>query len=281
MKLEVVTDTSTKYLHEVCSNYYPQQENELIPLFKKLKGLHFIVQEKVNVGFINFKSTDSTIYIPMHFNRVFSIKEIKQYLCALQIILNEKEYEYITFIARNQEANIFRQMRDYCEFENAGISYMKDDGHTLIEIKPDQYKYQEGITNLDEVKRLFVHCFDYEKEYVIGRMGDLIDLYVEDYPNDYTVFCYDGKRIIGGLLSVEHSTYAYVYLLCTDPEYTCKGIGEKLMQQFFNRFVDKENVKLNVYSENKQAVRLYERLGFKPIKMTSLVCRGFNDLIYE
>ena len=61
---------------------------------------------------------------------------------------------------------------------------------------------------------------------------------------------------------VAHINYIYV-----KDEYRHKGIAfslfKKVMQDY--QTIDIENIELNVFNDNEFAVRLYEKIGFKPV----------------
>ena len=61
------------------------------------------------------------------------------------------------------------------------------------------------------------------------------------------------------------ASYAVIQDMYVKPAYRKKGIGTKLMEEVTNRIKKKgvKNVRLSVLSENANAVRFYEKFGFK------------------
>ena len=101
----------------------------------------------------------------------------------------------------------------------------------------------------------------------ISLLKDLFDKYKDNYDpiiNDYTkVYAYkiDNKYVsfIVGQILYENAEIIDIYVT---PEYRRKGIAKELM----NKIIDDEQVKnitLEVNINNKNAILLYNSLGFK------------------
>ncbi len=58
---------------------------------------------------------------------------------------------------------------------------------------------------------------------------------------------------------------AYLYHVCVDEKYRNKGVGTKLIEEFSNISKDKgaKYIKLNAFENNKEAINLYKKIGFK------------------
>jgi ribosomal protein S18 acetylase RimI-like enzyme len=63
--------------------------------------------------------------------------------------------------------------------------------------------------------------------------------------------------------------------MCTEEAFRGRKVGTHLMRLFLNHCLDKE-VRLQVYSENKAGIVLYEKFGFKSLGITSLIA---SDII--
>jgi ribosomal protein S18 acetylase RimI-like enzyme len=89
-------------------------------------------------------------------------------------------------------------------------------------------------------------------------------LFRERYPNAprQVILC-DGE-IAGFIETEEHHAYFFLGNLELDPRFQRRGIGRKLIQQFCERAMHLGlPVRLQVLKVNRDARRLYERLGFQ------------------
>lgn len=66
---------------------------------------------------------------------------------------------------------------------------------------------------------------------------------------------------------VKFSRYAYLGFMYVDPEYRGRGINRLILDDLIAWAKGKEisEVRLDVYSENKSAVRAYEKTGFESL----------------
>lgn len=83
-------------------------------------------------------------------------------------------------------------------------------------------------------------------------------------------------------LHCEHNTHipsdmscGYIVSLCVNNKYQGKGIGKKLMEMI----PVKEKVFLHVKKNNNIAISLYEKMGFKPVKLEKGFFRDDDALI--
>lgn len=86
-----------------------------------------------------------------------------------------------------------------------------------------------------------------------------VDRYVARFLNDFKVIWKDGQRC-GCYLLREHEDGVLldeIYLL---PQYRRQGIGSNILKNILS---EGENVHLCVYKENKKAISLYKKFGFK------------------
>ncbi|NNF18432.1 MAG: GNAT family N-acetyltransferase [Flavobacteriaceae bacterium] len=82
----------------------------------------------------------------------------------------------------------------------------------------------------------------------------------------------DGKIIACGYARpkparpyLDHSDYAYLGFMYTDPEYRGKGVN-KLIMEHLAHWAHKnglDEMRLTVYTENYPAIRAYEKVGFQ------------------
>ena len=117
----------------------------------------------------------------------------------------------------------------------------------------------------------------------ISLLKDLFNEYKEDYNpiiNDYTkVYAYkiDNKYVsfIVGQILYENAEIIDIYVT---PEYRRKGIAKELM----NKIIDDEQVKnitLEVNINNKNAILMYNSLGFKETTLRKGYYNGEDALL--
>jgi len=61
--------------------------------------------------------------------------------------------------------------------------------------------------------------------------------------------------------------YARIYSIAINPDYNGKGIGNLLMKHIIAKHSDKKYISLEVRSDNTRAIKLYEKFGFKVVKI--------------
>ncbi|MEZ7497236.1 GNAT family N-acetyltransferase [Flavobacterium sp. Arc3] len=82
-----------------------------------------------------------------------------------------------------------------------------------------------------------------------------------------------GSQIVGsGYARIEiakpylnHSNYAYLGFMYTDPEHRGMGINAKIIQGLkeWSKSLKITELRLDVYNDNSSAIRAYEKVGFK------------------
>jgi N-acetylglutamate synthase len=79
-----------------------------------------------------------------------------------------------------------------------------------------------------------------------------------------TVVNHDGFALTAGVMSISHG-WASVHGIRTDPLYQGRGLATQLMAGFGQRAVERSlnSIFLQVEAENQNALRLYQRIGFK------------------
>lgn len=90
-----------------------------------------------------------------------------------------------------------------------------------------------------------------------GRLGD--------FSKRYIISAYDREKLIGLLIGLpEEEGDLHIYTLGILPEYRKMGVGTALLTRCINdmKQIDKDNVILDVHSDNIPAYNLYKKLGF-------------------
>lgn len=146
---------------------------------------------------------------------------------------------------------------DIFEVYKATIKKMNDMGiHQWDEIYP----------TIDDIKQ------DIEKEEMyIGLIGDIIaSAFVLNQTHD--------EGYANGNWQYNNLSYSVLHRLCVNPECQNKGVGTKTMK-FIEDTLRNENIqtiRLDAFSQNPSALRLYEKLGY--IKVGKINFR--NGLFY-
>lgn len=97
----------------------------------------------------------------------------------------------------------------------------------------------------------------------------------------------DEKRIVGYILFLlrKGSFKSRLYSICIDPDYSGQGIAKEVMNQslfFLKDELKHTHVKLEVKPSNKNAITLYENLGFKKVgRIKNFYTDGEDALVYR
>ncbi len=78
-----------------------------------------------------------------------------------------------------------------------------------------------------------------------------------------------GQALLGVAYARQSSEdFVMIHQLYVDPEHTGKGIGAQLLEECFEAFPEAKAFRLEVNAQNPNAVRFYERYGFKEVSRT-------------
>ena len=130
------------------------------------------------------------------------------------------------------------------------------------------------IENLEEVMEIWlqnnINAHDFiEKEYWINNF----DLVKKLLP-DAKVYIFQEDNIIKGLIGVIED--GYIAGLFVKEKYQREGIGEKLIKYIKPKY---NQLKLDVYSKNKNAIKFYLKNNFKIVNEKNN--EDTNELEYE
>lgn len=82
------------------------------------------------------------------------------------------------------------------------------------------------------------------------------------------IFIYKIDGIIAGyILWLKRKSYYRLYSLAVKPTFRGKNIASKLLEHSFLNLRDKQHYSLEVKEDNLKAIDLYQRYGFKRIKL--------------
>ena len=102
--------------------------------------------------------------------------------------------------------------------------------------------------------------------------GKCKEIYIVRYDNDIAGFV---------ILQVCGTFSGYIQTICIGQDYRGKGIGTKLIEFCEERILKfSPNIFICVSSFNKEAAKLYYRLGFKQVgELKDFVKEGFSELL--
>ncbi len=138
-----------------------------------------------------------------------------------------------------------------------------------INIRPAKSK---DIQTIEKFQQKLVNC---ERPFDDGIPKEVIyydinELYEDD---DTILLVIETDKVIGcGFAQVRFNTernedYGYLGLMFVEEEYRGQGIAKKLLTNLTDHLKNKniKDIRLKVYSENKQAIKAYEKFGFKSL----------------
>lgn len=113
-------------------------------------------------------------------------------------------------------------------------------------------------------KTLYPEFFssDNDSKYNLKEVEELIK------DNKYLIKVYinEENKLVGYLIGYYIEDYFYIDDLCVNKNYQHQKIGSKLIESLKEDNII--NLRLNVYYLNKNAIKFYEKLGFKILKQT-------------
>jgi ribosomal-protein-alanine N-acetyltransferase len=85
-------------------------------------------------------------------------------------------------------------------------------------------------------------------------------------PTSICLGAFEGERLMGYTINSRYVDAWHVMNVAVDPEYQRRGVASQLLERLFELTADDERrgYTLEVRVSNKDAIRLYEKLGFEP-----------------
>jgi ribosomal-protein-alanine N-acetyltransferase len=129
--------------------------------------------------------------------------------------------------------------------------------------------------NLNDVDRIV----DIENKTLHNSLG--VDFYNRDLENPLANhFVYEvNNKVIGFVSSYFDGEIIEILNFCIDPEFQSKGFGTKLMNDFFGELKANSSI-LEVRSSNNKAIGLYEKFGFKTIRIRKEYYSNGEDALF-
>ena len=107
----------------------------------------------------------------------------------------------------------------------------------------------------------------------------LFSFFYETYPKGFLV-AEQNHKIIGFLIGIKLKTNkTKILMISVEPTYQRQKIGENLLNEFI-KITNKENIKvleLEVRTDNKKAIKFYEKNGFKIIKKIDKFYQNYEN----
>jgi len=132
------------------------------------------------------------------------------------------------------------------------------------------------INTASDIARLY-HYF--KKYFLIAVIHKEKDRGKEEHGQGY-----DGYDVIGFVAGAVKDGHGHVSGIAVEREYRRKGIGSSLLRRLYEEFYNDgfERVTLEVRKSNKEAIRFYERQGFKPaFVIHGYYADGEDAIVYE
>lgn len=160
------------------------------------------------------------------------------------------------------------------------------------EIRPNDWKQYKEF-RLAALKSPDARAFggSYEKE-VVKTEEEWRSLFNGSKPR-FFYGCFDGEKIVsvaGAYFNQDNEEFIKEWILVgvyTNPEYRGKGLSSKIISVILTELISKGVKKVVLYVNTKQgqAIKLYEKLGFKAIKIIKDQVLGdgnvYDELVME
>lgn len=126
-----------------------------------------------------------------------------------------------------------------------------------IKSKIWERKYNKSLKPIDKVKKRYFYYL--KKDLIFKDRAIFIVI-----KNDKIIGMILGK-IVNTLSIIKFKKRGYISNLYILPKYRRKGIAKKLVRELIEWFKSHniKNLRLEVYSKNKPALNIYDKLGFK------------------
>ncbi|QEE15494.1 GNAT family N-acetyltransferase [Promethearchaeum syntrophicum] len=177
------------------------------------------------------------------FNQAFKNLGIDPLLYLLQMHLTDFKDDYSSIIPQGVKIRNLKEIDDYRQF----ISVNNNAFQPVPGFQPTTIEKMKEIQDYRKKQREIEYLFTYESDDLIG----------------FCIIEYDPKRVIG-----------YIQSLAVHPKYQNRGIGRYLAIEAINIFKLKncKRIELQAVTDNKNAVTLYQSLGFRSIEKMKIIC---------
>ena len=137
------------------------------------------------------------------------------------------------------------------------------------------------LQNVDEAKQCANLMACSEPWITLGRtFEDSLKILLDSSKEIYLAF--EDNQFAGFIIiNMKGAFIGYIQTICIAPEFRGKGLGTKLIQFAEERiFSETPNVFMCVSSFNKEAQKLYERLGYEVIgELKNYIVSGYSEIL--
>ena len=108
-----------------------------------------------------------------------------------------------------------------------------------------------------------------------------IDFYTNDLTNPFAKhYVYEiDKKIVGFISSYFDGEIIEILNFCIDNIFQSQGYGSKMLSAFFNQFEANSSI-LEVRVSNERAIHVYEKFGFKTIRIRKEYYSNGEDALF-
>lgn len=139
---------------------------------------------------------------------------------------------------------------------------------TIRKARPNDLKklleFEQGIITAERpfdptLKEGKIHYYDIEKMISASHIEVLVA------ESDSEIIGSGYARLEAAKPYLNHKTYAYLGFMYTDPNHRGKGVNSRIIEALKDwcRSKDIFELRLDVYNDNAQAIKAYEKVGFK------------------
>ena len=144
-----------------------------------------------------------------------------------------------------------------------------------------EYIVREANNNdIKKINEIFIEMNNYINKIRTSNNLEVIDEFKDGYPSNFLedylkdnnkrILVADSNNVVIGYLSLElykDDNYSYIDDFCIEEKYRRKGIGSSLIDESIKitKNYKINNVRLHVFSFNKNAFNLYKKYEFKEI----------------
>jgi GNAT superfamily N-acetyltransferase len=271
LRVEPIQDRSPETLTTTLTFVGKPDCERFLILLQKAPNPCWIVERDSPIGFLNWKPEKNTIYLPIFFGNAPQPRQIEELAREIDRLLASVPHRYRNIFLRKPLPGVLGELIHHVDLEAAMVDYRRPGGGQRYSLADDDFRWTEERPDIEELILLYQSCFAYEGEYVGQAWDNLIPAFFEK-PHR-VVSCYSEQTLIGNITESINANDDYVYGICTRIEYQHKGIGAGLLRRALNQSKNLET-RLSVYTNNPNAIRLYEAHGFQRGAYTTIVGRN-------
>ncbi len=247
------------------------QENKI---FDEEDILCFMKQNNKTIGFFYYNEAQYKhvfkIFI-LDVPHIFSILEFKK---SIKNFIRDSNKKYISFSLYPNSKDI---LNDFKRIDASFRYKAESKGIIKLDSQEPGFTFHDQINDYEELSDFFYLSFDDDEDYCKADWDSMIQSFSKTRFAKITYLCRKSNIIVGACIGFNVIPLEKVYLhtIAAHPDYRGKHIGEHLIKLFLNSAQD-FSCFLDVLESAKPAMSLYEKIGFTPVKMTTVFCNKEN-----